>query len=781
LSGARSIRLSLRYGIGLLLPAAALLVLSPPVHAQSGRLLYVSATGNDNNPGSQSAPYRQIRKAVSVAVAGDTVLVGDGSYLGFDMRNKNGTATAPITIKATSTGAVVTKTTDRADNRDTIFVTSSNYIVVEGLRSFNANRAAVRVDASHHVTVRRGVFGNNGTWGIFTNHSDDLLLEYNECYGSVAEHGIYVSNSGDRPTVRGNILYSNTRCGLHMNGDLSAGGGDGIIKGALVENNLVYDNGTGGGAGINMDGVQDSLICNNLIFNNRAGGITAYRIDGGQGPKNNQFLHNTVDMPSTGRWALLIRDTAGVNFVRNNILLHRGSRGGLSHGATSDIANVDSDYNVIERITPNDGTTVQTLAQWQSARSKELHSLSASVTSLFVNPVSTPATADYHLKAGAAAIDRGVSVSNVPTDREGQTRPSGAGVDIGADEYTTNTTPPPTTSATFVSLDTTTQGSWASKYGQDGYSVAGSATSHPGYGTVTFANHSSWTWANPTTELRALTKPGSTERIAACWYNGSAFNIRVNITDANPHRVALYLLDWDNASGGRRARVEAWNTATNVKLGEQLVSNFQNGAYVLWNVQGDVTFKIVALNGNAVTSAVFFDPVAATGGAPSVSASFVSLDTTTRGNWSGVYGTNGYHLAGANFVNPSYGTVTLANHSSWIWANPTTEVRALLKPGSTERISACWYNGSSFTIRVNNTDSNQHQIALYLLDWDNYGVGGRQVRVEAWNTATNTKLAEQVVSGFQNGTYILWNIRGNVTFKIINLNGNAVASGVFFE
>ena len=54
-----------------------------------------------------------------------------------------------------------------------------------------------------------------------------------------------------------------------MNGDVSLGG-DGIISNALVENNVIYDNGLGGGSGINCDGVQDSVIRNNLIYNAHA-------------------------------------------------------------------------------------------------------------------------------------------------------------------------------------------------------------------------------------------------------------------------------------------------------------------------------------------------------------------------------------------------------------------------------------------------------------------------------------------------------------------------------
>jgi len=397
---------------------------------------YISPTGSDSNSGTQALPFRQIRKGISVAAAGDTLLIADGSYFGFDIRNKSGTSASPITIRATGTNAHVVPTTDRPDNRDTIFITSSNFWILDGLRSFNANRAAVRLDDAHRITIRNGVFGNNGTWGIFTNNSDDSLFEYNECYGSVAQHGIYVSNSSMRPTVRGNRLHHNAQCGLHMNGDLSFGA-PGLIIGALVESNVVWSNGAAGGAGINMDGPQDSIVRNNLIYGNSAGGITAYAIDAAEGPRNLQILHNTIDMPSNARWAVLIGQSAGLVTVRNNILLHANSaRGGLLFVTSTDVSNTDGDYNILDRITPNDGGTVHTLAQWQGM-GHEIHSFSASRASLYVDP----AAGDYHLRSGSTAIDAGTPVA-VPLDIDGNARPAGAGYDIGCDEAAGNPPPP---------------------------------------------------------------------------------------------------------------------------------------------------------------------------------------------------------------------------------------------------------------------------------------------------------------------------------------------------
>jgi len=267
-------------------PAYLLLavVLPARVALGAGQELYVSPTGNDANSCSQTLPCREIRRALELVGAGDTILVANGTYKGFDVDDRHGTAGNPITIRAQGTSAVVQKTTDRPDNRDTIFITFSSYVVLDGLRSFEANRAAVRVDWSPHVTVRNGVFGNNARWGIFTDFSDDLLIEKNETYGSVAEHGIYVSNSGDRPILRGNRSHDNRGAGIQLNADLSSGG-DGIITGALLEGNVLYNNGAGGGAAINLDGVQDTTVRNNLLYGNRATGIALFQIDGAEGQR----------------------------------------------------------------------------------------------------------------------------------------------------------------------------------------------------------------------------------------------------------------------------------------------------------------------------------------------------------------------------------------------------------------------------------------------------------------------------------------------------------------
>ena len=114
--------------------------------------------------------------------------------------------------------------------------------------------------------------------------------------------------------------------------------------------------------------------------------------------------------------------------------------------------------------------------------------------------------------------------------------------------------PPNPASATFVKMDTTTQGNWKSVYGADGYNVIGDGASNPSYVTPVASGQSSYTWAASTSDPRALQKATNpADRIAATWFSTTPFTIDMNISDTATHQVALYFLDWDGTADGRRS------------------------------------------------------------------------------------------------------------------------------------------------------------------------------------------------------------------------------------
>jgi hypothetical protein len=188
-----------------------------PVGAQ-GQTYYVDSSGSDDTgDGSLDNPWRTIPYAATQVMAGDTVLINPGTYDGNIVVEATGTASEPITFRANGTGVIIEGS---GAGRDAFFIDQADYIVVEGLIIQHADRAGLRISLSDHVTVRNCIFADNGRWGVFTDFGDYTLIENCESYGAVEEHGIYISNSSDYPTIRGNRLYHNHICGLHMNGDL---------------------------------------------------------------------------------------------------------------------------------------------------------------------------------------------------------------------------------------------------------------------------------------------------------------------------------------------------------------------------------------------------------------------------------------------------------------------------------------------------------------------------------------------------------------------------------
>jgi hypothetical protein len=263
------------------------------------------------------------------------------------------------------------------------------------------------------------------------------VIENNVMSRSQAEHGIYVSNSGDRPVIRRNHVWGNNANGIHMNGDLSQGG-DGVISGAVVEDNIIHDNGVAGGSGINCDGVQSSIIRNNLLYNNHASGISLYQIDAGQPARNNQILNNTIVTASDARWAINIQNASTGNVVRNNILYNQQSfRGSIAISADS-LPGFVSDTNVImDRFSADGGDTRVTLAAWRSATGQDMHSIIATPAALFVNFAGN----DYHLSSTSPARDAGGTIASVTDDLESAPRPQGSAFDIGAYEFPAATAP----------------------------------------------------------------------------------------------------------------------------------------------------------------------------------------------------------------------------------------------------------------------------------------------------------------------------------------------------
>jgi len=175
-------------------------------------------------------------------------------------------------------------------------------------------------------------------------------------------------------------------------------------------------------------------------------------------------------------------------------------------------------------------------------------------------------------------------------------------------QYQQATAPVVTVSAavSFVQSDISTFGSWSGVYGADGQAIEGDLIRYPSYAQVTISNAQAYTWASSTTDVRALQKASNpADRIAATWYSSTNFTIDANLTDGLTHEIALYALDWDNEN--RVERVDVIDASSQTILDTRTVSNFRIGEYLVWNVQGHVTFRVTNLgSGSGVLSGIFF-------------------------------------------------------------------------------------------------------------------------------------------------------------------------------
>lgn len=414
---------------------AVVLALPAPALGETFR---VSPGGADNNAGTTEAPFRTLQRAADEVAPGDTVVVDDGNYTGFILTT-SGTAGQRITFTAQGPNVVID--TANADGSG-VLLENVGHVTIEGFHIVGMPGRGLEHGGATPETpvfgllIRQNTVVNSGREGVYISEVAGSLVEGNVISGSGASgdtrsHGIYLANAGsDDTTIRGNVIFGQGAAesnGIHMNGDLSVGG-DGIITGAVVENNIIHDNEQNA---INMDGVQASLIRNNVLYGNGSNGIRGYAIDGAEGPADIVIVNNTIHQ-SAG-WCVRLTEDLGGLVVFNNILVRESGGGGSI--ALDNTQGFASAHNaVVDRFTPDRDDTILSLTAWQGL-GYDASSFVTTAGALFIDVGSE----DYHLRADAPALDVGVvsfGGQQAPAlDAESLVRPVGTAIDLGAYEH----------------------------------------------------------------------------------------------------------------------------------------------------------------------------------------------------------------------------------------------------------------------------------------------------------------------------------------------------------
>lgn len=167
-------------------------------------------------------------------------------------------------------------------------------------------------------------------------------------------------------------------------------------------------------------------------------------------------------------------------------------------------------------------------------------------------------------------------------------------------------------------------------------------------------------------------------------------------------------------------------------------------------------------------------------------ATFISSDTTTGGNWNGVYGTAGYSWKGyggvGDYDSPVIGlTLTEIAVLYYIWRNSTSNSIDPTKPPThspTDRWAPTRYHTA---VELRFQMPGAMRVNLYFLDLDNGGTPRVQT-VEWRRTSDDVVLDSRLLGNAEGGKWMLYDIDGDMKLKITTSAGpNSVVSGITFD
>jgi len=430
---------------------------------------YVSSDGNDNNPGSMDQPWRTIQKAADTLTAGETVHIRQGVYREQVIPNNSGNSVDGYITYAAYPGETVTIEGDGIPlgTWDGLFhIESRSYIKVSGLRLLNAAHNGgdqysghsidgIRTQGSDHVIMEHNYIYNTVSCGIGIWSSHDVVADGNEivlaCNGG-SEEALSVAGSY-------NVNIINNK--VHDTFD-SPYGGEGInIKAGShdvnVTGNYVYDHPKlAFGVDAWTTPTYNIRFWNNTAINTSYGFILESEQGGTTTPPAaayNLWVYNNVAIDVSGAayalppWGESNRGPVRDAYYINNVAYNCGVGFWSRH---ADVWNITIRNNIFSQnshpICIPSGTEPQFTVDHNI-----IHASGSSCSDLWgeftfvyypgtdyltTNPsFVNPAANDFHLVSGSPAINNGSSLYAPADDRDGVSRPQGAGHDIGAYEY----------------------------------------------------------------------------------------------------------------------------------------------------------------------------------------------------------------------------------------------------------------------------------------------------------------------------------------------------------
>jgi hypothetical protein len=418
----------------------------------------ISGTPN----GTKENPWRDPSKALSVAKAGDTILLMDGNYDGLIVKQR--AFSSPVTIRSMNDKKARLERISIEDGSQNITFqnlsvwpsdtstskanrlqtgNSVKDIVFDGLDVRGDRNAAsypgwTKAQWEEHnmkgihsrgvrVTIKNSTFTGLGFAVVLEGPQTKAV---NNSIRGFSHDGLRVL--GNESVIKGNLITDCVRINSnHPDGIQSWSVGGKPVDGLLIEGNAIieWSNPTKSSIGCGLQGIGffDGFY-DNIVIRNNIVAITAYHGISVYGGRNLSIINNTV-VNIGGK---------SVEYPFIKIADHKNGT------------------------PPSNVTRANNLAM-QFSRSDKTINFKSNKNSVILSPAKVfvdIAKFDYRLKSTSTYIDSGDATFAPSTDVRDHRRPAGAGPDRGA--YEMNSTPATQDSGSSTTSTTSTAGKWLS-------------------------------------------------------------------------------------------------------------------------------------------------------------------------------------------------------------------------------------------------------------------------------------------------------------------------------